>query len=149
MSESKQRRKAVRRTRNPYRVNKLSHEYQAWENGYEAGLLNEIQKRQNPHKCPVITPEKQLLAKIWEDAHSLAVVDSKLVTEGIYCYTGKKVCPYLGSRRAYANRSSGMSQSYGYCHLLRKGDFFEENGTDLLWDQVKECGINTAYEGEE
>jgi hypothetical protein len=35
-------------------------------------------------------------------------------------------------------------QSDGYCHFLEKGDWME-NGTFLLWDQCKECGIN--YEG--
>ena len=45
------------------------------------------------------------------------------------------VCPYWDS-----DRSKG-EQSFGYCHYLKCGDW-EENGTLLLWDMCKECGIN-------
>lgn len=31
-------------------------------------------------------------------------------------------------------------QANGYCDYLERGDF--DDGTFLLWDQVKECGIN-------
>lgn len=38
-------------------------------------------------------------------------------------------------------------QMNGYCNFLKQGDW-EEDGTLLLWDQVKECGINHYSESE-
>lgn len=35
-----------------------------------------------------------------------------------------------------------------YCKFLKTGDW-EPDGTMLLWDQVKECGINDDWEDEE
>jgi hypothetical protein len=29
----------------------------------------------------------------------------------------------------------------GWCDYLKTGDMVMPGGTDLLWDQVKECGI--------
>lgn len=66
----------------------------------------------------------------------------KIVPDSIYgCIIKTKVCPY------WDKNENEDEQMNGYCHLLKKGDW-EENGTDLLWDQVKECGINHYNEEE-
>ena len=75
-----------------------------------------------------------------------------LIPDGDFCYKwvetpnpqnnfrGKiKTCPF------YDKMQSLPSQSNGYCHYLKAGDF-TENGTMLLFDMCKECGINTLNE---
>ena len=77
--------------------------------------------------------------------------DTSIIPEGPYCYIGlsyekgvlhTKVCPY------FDHIEKGGSQSDGYCHYIEEGDskldgtYNEEGGCDLLWDQVKSCGIN-------
>lgn len=64
---------------------------------------------------------------------------------GPYCYTTLGIngdyslristCPY------WSIREGREEQENGYCKLLGLGDWME-HGTSLLWDQVKECGIN-------
>ena len=75
-------------------------------------------------------------------------MDKSLIPKGDYCYTwievpsvkngfrGKvKCCPY------WESRDDKPEQSNGYCKYLKLGDWME-NGTSLLFDQVKECGEN-------
>ena len=76
----------------------------------------------------------------------------KLVPHGYYCYTwvGKpsaqnhqiKVCPFWQSFYPKV-----PEQSCGFCHLLKVGDFTED-GTVLLWDMIKSCGVNLPDESE-
>jgi len=55
-------------------------------------------------------------------------------------YRGKvKTCPF------YDKMANLPSQSNGYCHYLQAGDFTED-GTHLLFDMCKECGINAENE---
>jgi hypothetical protein len=65
---------------------------------------------------------------------------------GDYCYTligidsnigfrQVSVCPFW---RKFADKPEQLN---GYCTYLKLGDWMED-GTLLLWDQVKECGIN-------
>lgn len=71
------------------------------------------------------------------------------IPKGHFCYTmlgpmkdGKlpiRKCPYW-----YAAEDA-PEQMYGYCSYLRLGDWMEE-GTMLLWDQVKQCGENIEDE---
>lgn len=72
--------------------------------------------------------------------------DKKLIPLGIYCYaitgrnpkTGRiqrKICPF------WSMRKDKPEQVNGYCSYLEEGDW-EFPGGGLLWDQVKECGIN-------
>jgi hypothetical protein len=68
-----------------------------------------------------------------------------LVPKGDYCYThlnGEdfKCCPFWMLLKHFPKRRNG------YCSLMEVGDFMgpENNGTILLWDQTKECGINPA-----
>jgi len=56
------------------------------------------------------------------------------IPEGDYCYSrdvqgNRAVCPYWAPRPEYQN---------AYCHFLRRTDLT----AGLLWDQVKECGVN-------
>lgn len=69
-----------------------------------------------------------------------------LVPKSDYCYSGfkntYKCCPFWMTLKQFPK------QSNGYCTLMEVGDFMtlSNNGTSLLWDQVKECGINPAEE---
>jgi hypothetical protein len=55
-------------------------------------------------------------------------------------YRGKvKTCPF------YDKMTNLPAQSNGYCHYLQAGDFTED-GTHLLFDMCKECGINVENE---
>lgn len=47
----------------------------------------------------------------------------------------REICPY------WERRNDQPEQENGYCRLLGVGDW-ESEGLSLLWDQVKECGIN-------
>ena len=62
-----------------------------------------------------------------------------MVPFGCYCYDGKGNCPFWDKMEEFGH------QSDGYCHLIQRGDFMasENDGTFLLWDQCKECGVNT------
>ena len=66
-----------------------------------------------------------------------------LIPHGEYCYGRKDGkfarCPF------YDIIPSMPKQSNGFCHYLKCGDFTSP-GTDLLWDQCKECGVNEDYE---
>lgn len=57
------------------------------------------------------------------------------IPKGCYCYSEKGVCPFWDSNPKKEH------QENGYCHYLREGDWMNER-FGLLWDQVKECGIN-------
>lgn len=76
----------------------------------------------------------------------------ELIPRGNYCYTmtdppssengfrlKTKLCPF------WSNNPDQPDQGSGYCSYLKQGDWME-NGTSLLWDQVKECGVNPAPE---
>ena len=59
-----------------------------------------------------------------------------VIPKGDYCYDslcGK--CPFWDSKPSMGHQQSG------YCHWMGVGDWHED-GTILLWDQVKECGVN-------
>jgi hypothetical protein len=67
--------------------------------------------------------------------------DVSKIPHGIYCYSvdknGKnKVCPFWS-----INHSKEEIRN-GYCSYLKKGDWENESAFNLLWDQVKECGVN-------
>jgi hypothetical protein len=76
----------------------------------------------------------------------------KAIPRGLYCYTflGYATTPKGNTvieteRCPYWRREPGKhEQESGYCEFLQKGDWME-GGTVLLWDQVKECGINVDY----
>jgi hypothetical protein len=50
-----------------------------------------------------------------------------------YCYDDR-VCPF------WHRMGNLPEQRSGYCSYLRMGDW--QPGADLLWDQVKLCGVN-------
>lgn len=71
------------------------------------------------------------------------------IPHGAYCYTPKKtpsadngfvyevtLCRYHKTLPGHPDQMSG------WCDYLKTGDM-APNGTDLLWDSVKECGIKT------
>ncbi len=61
--------------------------------------------------------------------------DLSVIPAGPYCYDSNGPCPY------WASDSTKREQETGYCAKLKTGDW-EEGGTMLLWDQVKECDVN-------
>ena len=65
----------------------------------------------------------------------------KLIPEGPYCYHKNAHCPFWDKFPNLPDQSSG------FCHFMKKGDFTEDS-TLLLWDQVKECGINDIDDDE-
>lgn len=78
--------------------------------------------------------------------------DKSKIPQGLYCYRivgvneatgGIKThpCPY------WESRLDKPKQENGYCSFLEEGDW-ESEGLSLLWDQVKECGINLQEGGE-
>jgi hypothetical protein len=57
------------------------------------------------------------------------------IPNGPYCYDKNGLCPY------WSKDPNKEEQNNGYCGFMKKGDWeFEFYG--LLWDQVKECGVN-------
>ena len=73
-----------------------------------------------------------------------------VVPRGDYCYEFKKIvypkdgsmpfrkvrkCPYWCWDKRYPN------EDVGYCKYLKIGDR-DEKGSGILFDQVKECGVN-------
>lgn len=56
-----------------------------------------------------------------------------MIPHGDYCYNESGSCPYWDSAE---NKPEQMN---GYCWFMGKGDWC---GTDLLFDQCKECGEN-------
>lgn len=112
------------RTRNRFRLNKDSWEFKAWEKGFEAQSLSD-----NP-----FDRVNDKLSKLFTEGFNAQGEDIKEIPQGIYCYLNQKVCPYWGKN------PKKPKQMNGYCRFLRVSDW---NGTDLLWDQVKSCGVNT------
>lgn len=79
------------------------------------------------------------------------------IPKGCYCYTPVALvedpatgAPRLLTRRCpfWAINSAQPSQMNGYCGYLGSGDW-EDEGTFLLWDQVKECGVNEDIDDED
>lgn len=62
-----------------------------------------------------------------------------LIPHGIYCYEYRDeefiLCPFWSKNHLMPE------QENGYCSFLSMADWYGE-GQGLLWDQVKECGIN-------
>ena len=80
-----------------------------------------------------------------------------VIPSGDYCYrmtgvvVGANGVPSLKTEPCphWKGRKDRPEQRFGYCRLLKVGDYTQgrtHNGkpraTSLLWDQVKECGIN-------
>lgn len=76
-----------------------------------------------------------------------------VIPKGCYCYenfrdSGRRnangfpifnmdICPYWDRNEDYPE------QMNGYCWYMEMGDW-EDGGGGLLWDQIKECGINDS-----
>jgi len=69
--------------------------------------------------------------------------DPKVISPGPYCYSREGdtlvPCPY------WSRNPDQPEQLNGYCEYLKRGDW-EGPGYGLLWDMVKECGINDEEE---
>lgn len=72
--------------------------------------------------------------------YSIEEINS-LIPKGIYCHGELGVlCPFWRLTKSI----SLLGEKIGYCYLLNKDDDDLHDG--LLWDQVKECGINNDIE---
>ena len=80
--------------------------------------------------------------------------DTSVIPKGIYCYDKNGTCPY------WSKHPDHEEQENGYCAFLEYGDWEAEIPDDfpphfptsclsLLWDQVKECGLNKDEENDE
>jgi len=79
-----------------------------------------------------------------ESAKWIDKMQKAQIPTGMYCYTydqdgHSKLCPYWGIR------DDKPEQENGYCAFLGKGDW-DFDQLSLIWDQVKECGINDEDE---
>jgi hypothetical protein len=82
------------------------------------------------------SPSEMLRLKIREEELSEKLKEpEKYIPDGIYCYNNFSKCPFWDMNKDMPHQNSG------YCHYLKEGDWYED-GTMLLWDQVKECDIN-------
>ncbi len=59
------------------------------------------------------------------------------IPKGLYCYDENGTCPY------WSLSKKGGIQNNGYCAYLKVGDWESDGWISLLWDSVKECGLNT------
>ena len=76
------------------------------------------------------------------DYHRLLAIAKQGIPKGIYCYGKNGICYY------WDKNPKKHSQECGYCHYLEFGDWETEH-LSLLWDQVKECGINDEIDEED
>ena len=78
-----------------------------------------------------------------DDGHRHATLTKEqchsLIPHGEYCYSRKDEkfawCPF------HDIIPSMPKQSNGFCHYIKRGDFTSP-GTNLLWDDCKECNVN-------
>ena len=64
------------------------------------------------------------------------------IPRGLYCYDENGVCPY------WSILKDKPYQENGYCSYMKIGDWEADHFFSLLWDQVKECGINDDWDVE-
>lgn len=89
-------------------------------------------------------------------------IDDSKIPKGVYCYDEKGVCPY------YSQKVVAFDIIIPYCLYLDQGDLcgltneeflklkkiwaktdeelYKMFPLDLLWDSVKECGVNEEDE---
>ena len=67
--------------------------------------------------------------------------DISKIPEGHYCHfeTKNEPCPY------WEKRDDKLPQENGYCKFMEYGDWEDQEHMTLLWDMVKECGLNEWY----
>lgn len=91
-------------------------------------------------------------------------MNESIIPKGIYCYS-KEICPYFTRKQVGEIRIA-------YCKFLKQGsighlidkqfdylkiyhktssdeDIYNLYPLELLWDQIKECGINEEIRDEE
>lgn len=70
-----------------------------------------------------------------------------VIPKGAYCYTILEVNRKTGSIKVencpyWSIDPDKPEQKSGYCAYLGRGDWESNTTMSLLWDKVKECGIN-------
>ncbi len=72
------------------------------------------------------------------------VKDSSVIPEGLYCRDVNGVkCPYWSCE--YKHDKFGLILRGGKCSYLNISDN-GSNTSGLLWDKVKECGVNELFD---
>jgi len=80
----------------------------------------------------------------------------QMIPHGCYCYQVVELIDKKNSSKGlrvlncpfWELKKSQPEQENGYCKLLDVGDWEEDVGCGMLWDGIKECGINLD-DGEE
>lgn len=98
------------------------------------------EREKNP---PIVNPRRPPLAS--EDVKLLLNSPNPhlYIPKGPYCYNDVGLCPFWDKNRNQPDQLSG------YCHFLKLGDWMDDTDgswTMLLWDQVKECGVDDDFE---
>jgi hypothetical protein len=112
----------MKKTQNPF-DHKSGESSQAWQSGYEALDL-------------VLNPYSKLdknLHSVWDQGKQAKLEDLKSIPAGPYCYNENGTCPYWYLKE----------RQVGGCGLLEAYDYDGSDKASLLWDQVKECGVNS------
>lgn len=92
----------------------------------------------SPEVDPALIPAGEYCYRLTGETVMLDRVrgaDGRLLKVAPYASPKREVCPYWGLRK------DKHPQESGHCRFLGQGDW-EREGLSLLWDQVKECGVN-------
>ena len=76
-----------------------------------------------------------------------------IIPKGLYCYEIKDkdpiTCKLLIQTCPFWDRSENYGRmDCGYCHLLKLGDWENDDYMTMLWDKIKECDINMGDDDE-
>ena len=89
------------------------------------------------------------------DSSAVALaLSTSVIPDGMCCYKATGISVVSGGARSlkicvcpyWATISALPHQTNGYCAFTKSGDW--QDGVGLLWDQVKECGVNDDPDGD-
>lgn len=92
-------------------------------------ILEDMEPDETPEGLGLHNPESTMRKLKFEKGESVIPI-------GGYCYGKDGNCPY------WDMAEHKEKQNNGFCWFLGKGDWFEDQSVDLLWDQCKMCGKN-------
>ena len=143
---------AKQKTLNPFNNHGFS--YDAWQSGYDSDIKSSVE---NPYSL-----DAGNLRSFWAQGRLAKINDRSFIPQGMYCHgpltqegvnengfpilKAHKMCPYWSNDPNLPDQANGVCSFMG----LRDGDIDSlGNQVWLLWDQVKECGINDEDDPDE